>query len=123
MEKIIEIRNYQLKPGYGQRFQQLLDTESLSLHAAAGIDVVLARASLDNPDSYVLIRAFESQADCEQLLHGFYASDAWQKGPRMAILACIASTNVVLLPVSTALLTQLRLHDQQMKSSRLESGT
>lgn len=108
MKNIIEIRSYHLKPGTGSQFHQLLQEKSLPLLAAAGIDVVLATASLQTPDAYMLVRAYQSFADCEQSQQAFYASDAWQNGPRAAILACIASCNTIVLAADTDLIKSLR---------------
>jgi len=46
----------------------------LPLLAAAGIDVFLATASLQTQDAYLLVRAFENLAHCEQSQQAFYAS-------------------------------------------------
>jgi hypothetical protein len=108
MKNIIEIRSYQLTPGTGSKFHQLLHEKSLPLLAAAGIDVVLATASLQTPDAYMLVRAYQSVADCEQSQQAFYASDAWQNGPRATILACIESCNTMVLAADAALIKSLR---------------
>lgn len=108
MKSIIEIRSYQLKAGTGPEFHQLLHEQSLPLLAAAGIDVVLATASLHSQDAYVLIRAFESLLHCEQSQQAFYASAAWQNGPRANILACIESSHALVLPADASLIEMLR---------------
>ncbi len=108
MKNIIEIRNYQLKPGTGSQFHQLLHEKSLPLLAAAGIDVVLATASLQTQDAYMLVRAFESLAHCEQSQQAFYASAAWQDGPRADIVACIESFNTMVLAADATLIEILR---------------
>ncbi|OBP13396.1 hypothetical protein A5320_19005 [Rheinheimera sp. SA_1] len=110
MKNIIEIRSYQLKPGTGSEFHQLLHEKSLPLLATAGIDVVLATASLQTPDTYMLVRAYQSVLHCEQSQQAFYASDAWQNGPRAAILACIASCNTMVLAADATLIKSLRHH-------------
>jgi len=108
MKNIIEIRSYQLKPGTGLQFHQLLHEKSLPLLAAAGIDVVLATASLQTQDAYLLVRAFESLSHCEQSQQAFYASAAWQNGPRASILACIESFNTFALVADASLIEILR---------------
>ncbi len=108
MKNIIEIRSYQLKPGTGSQFHQLLHEKSLPLLATAGIDVVLATASLQTSDAYMLVRAYHSLADCEQSQQAFYTSAAWQNGPRGAILACIESCNTMVLAADANLIKSLR---------------
>jgi hypothetical protein len=97
MNRCIEIRTYKLKPGSGARFHELVSDESAPLLAAADIDVVAFGRSLDHPDGYYLIRAYESIEHLRSSQESFYASAAWRQGPRAAIVDCIeADANAVL---------------------------
>ena len=62
---------------------------SVPLHTRNGIDVVAYGNSLHDPDSYYLIRAFESEEQMESILDDFYASAGWRSGPREAIISRI----------------------------------
>ncbi|MBV1775164.1 NIPSNAP family protein [Burkholderiaceae bacterium DAT-1] len=100
---MIEIRTYQLKPGCGARFHYLVTTQSVPLLRAAGEVVLAANPSLHSDDRYILIRAYRDLAHREQSQNNFYASTAWRRGPREAIIACIENSIDVVLAGSQLL--------------------
>jgi hypothetical protein len=87
--RVIEIRSYQLQPGSGAVFHDLVTHQSLPLLAAAGIDVVTHGRSLHDPDAYFLVRAYDSLEHLRSAQAEFYSSAAWRDGPREAIVALI----------------------------------
>jgi hypothetical protein len=87
--RVIEIRSYQLQPGSGAVFHDLVRNRSLPLLEAAGTDVVAHGPSLHDPDAYFLIRAYDSIEHLRASQEAFYSSPAWRQGPREAIVALI----------------------------------
>jgi hypothetical protein len=87
--RVVEIRSYRLKPGTQDEYDRLFREEALPLLQRAGVDVVRAGRSIDDPTGYHLIRSFADLGDRERSETAFYASAAWRKGPREAVLACI----------------------------------
>ncbi|MFL6710476.1 MAG: NIPSNAP family protein [Massilia sp.] len=108
MSQVLEIRTYTLHPGTAGQFDRLFHEQALPLLHAAGTDVVSARASLHDPESYVLMRAYPSLAARETMQDQFYGSAAWREGPREAILACIAHFTSVVIEADAVLLASLR---------------
>lgn len=108
MPKLVEIRTYQLKPGTGGKFHQCVLEQSVPLHAQWGIDVVTFGQSLGDPDTYVLIRAYEGLAHLESSQSAFYASSAWREGPREAIVSMVQSDSNAVLWLDHASIDQLR---------------
>ncbi|MGG6194017.1 NIPSNAP family protein [Pantoea allii] len=98
--RIVEILQYSLKPGTGQKFHQVMVEISVPLHHEAGIDVVVFGCSLHDEDSYYLIRAFDDIEHMEASQEAFYGSEAWQNGPRTAIIERIKTSvkAVITLP-------------------------
>ncbi|MBP1771459.1 MAG: hypothetical protein H6P99_622 [Holophagaceae bacterium] len=97
MKRLVEIRTYQLKPGSGARFHDLVSTQSVPLLRAWGMEVVTYGRSLHAPDGYYLIRAYDDLAHLHASQDAFYASDAWRQGPREAIIELILTdANAVL---------------------------
>jgi hypothetical protein len=84
---MIEILILNLRPGTRDEFHQLYVKESLPLQRKWDIDVVAHGPSLHDDNSYYVVRSFKSLEDREKLQNAFYNSDAWQKGPRTAILS------------------------------------
>jgi hypothetical protein len=95
---IVEIRSYRLKPGSGAAFHRTVLEESLPMLERWGVEVVAFGPSLDDEDSYVLIRAYPSLEERQRSQDAFYGSDEWRNGPREAIVSCIESDISVVLP-------------------------
>jgi len=68
-----------------------------------GVDVVAFGRSLDDDDSYYLIRSYASLAERQRNQDAFYGSDEWRHGPREAIVSKIESQSSVVLPASSVL--------------------
>lgn len=90
--KTIEILQYQLHAGTGTQFHAIMQEISVPLHLQHGIDVVSYGQSLHDPDSYYLIRAFDSFESMVTVLEAFYASSDWRSGPREEIIGCISNS-------------------------------
>lgn len=97
MKRLLEVRTYHLKPGSGARFHDLVSNQSTPLLHAWGMEVVAFGPSLHDPDAYFLMRAYDDLEHLHASQEAFYASDAWRKGPREAIVELILSdANAVL---------------------------
>lgn len=100
MSAIIEIRTYTLKAGSGAAFHRAVVEESLPMLRRWGVDVVACGPSLDDEDSYYLIRAYPSLEDRQRDQDAFYGSDEWRNGPRETIVSQIESHITVVLPAT-----------------------
>lgn len=106
--RAVEIRTYTLVPGTGAEFHRLVIEGSLPLLEHFDVDVVAYGPSLHDPDSYVLIRAFDSVAAREAAEETFYSSEAWRSGPRDEILARIESYSTAVVELDETAVDQLR---------------
>jgi hypothetical protein len=66
-----------------------------------GVDVLAFGPSLDDEDTYVLIRRYPSVEELHESQDAFYGSDEWRQGPREPILALIESYISVVLPAES----------------------
>jgi hypothetical protein len=98
---VIEIRTYKLKPGSGAAFHRAVVEESLPMLKRWGVEVVAFGPSLDDVDSYYLIRAYPSLAELTRSQDAFYGSDEWRDGPRETIVSMIESDISVVLPAES----------------------
>jgi hypothetical protein len=98
MAGVIEVRTYKLRIGAGPEFHRLFVEESLPMLERWGVEVVMFGPSLDDEDSYCLIRAYPSLAKLERSQDAFYGSDEWRNGPREAIVSRIESSISVVVP-------------------------
>lgn len=108
MEKIIEIRSYNLKPGAGAAFHKLVKEVSLPMLDKWKIEVVAYGPSKHSADAYYLIRAFKSMEDRQQIEDAFYGSDEWKNGPREKILAHIENYTTVVLEADEQMVKELK---------------
>lgn len=99
--RVLDVRTYELVPGGGAEFDRLFREHSLPMLERLGIDVVCYGSSVDDDDTYYLIRAFASAARRDEQLDSFYGSDEWRHNHREAVLALIASHHVVLIELTT----------------------
>ena len=98
---VIEIRTYKLKAGSGAAFHRTVVDESVPMLERWGVEVVAFGPSLDDDDSYFLIRAYPSLAELQRSQDAFYGSDEWRHGPREAIVSLIESQSSVVLPAGS----------------------
>ncbi len=98
MSAVVEIRTYTLGAGTGAAFHRLVVEESIPMLERWEVEVVAFGPSLDDGDSYYLIRAYASLAELQRSQDAFYGSDEWRQGPREAIVSLIESSISVVLP-------------------------
>ena len=108
MNRFVEIRSYNLKPGRREEFHRLVAERSMPLVRKWKVDVVDFGPSLHDEDSYYLIRAYGSLAERAASHEAFYASSEWRQGPREAILALIESDTSVVLELEETTIDLLR---------------
>jgi NIPSNAP len=105
---LVEIRSYNLKPGTRERFHQRFVRESLPMLRRWKVDVVAYGPSLQDGDSWYLMRAFASIEARQKSEDAFYGSDEWKQGPREATLADIESYTTIVIRLDDAALKGLR---------------
>ena len=108
MNRVVEVRSYNLKAGTRDSFHQLFVQEALPMLQRSKIDVVAYGPSLHDRDSYFLMRAYSSVEDRQRSEDAFYGSAAWREGPRAAILAAIENYTTVVIHLDDATLRGLR---------------
>lgn len=108
MQKSVEIRSYNLKPGTRPGFHHRMLNEAVPMLKRWKVDVVAFGPSPHDEDSYYLIRCYDSLHDREQSQDAFYGSDEWRKGPREPILALIDNYASIVLELDESLVNNLR---------------
>ncbi len=108
MNRVVEIRSYKLKPGSGPAFDALVRHRSVPLLLDARMDVVAFGRSLDDPDAYYLIRAYDSVAHLKSSQEAFYGSAVWRQGPRESIVALIESDANIVVALTNDAIDALR---------------
>jgi quinol monooxygenase YgiN len=107
--KLIEIRTYQLKPGYAEQFVEAFN-RALPL-VRESMDVVAFGRSDHERESFYLIRAYDSREALEKQQGTFYSSEAWRNGPRRALVECIEHYLNTLVWMSASAVEDLRTNN------------
>lgn len=76
-DRVLELRQYTLRPGVRDRFVARFEREFLDTQRAVGIEVVGTFLDLDDPDRFVWIRAFPSLEEHSTSLAAFYDGPVW----------------------------------------------
>jgi hypothetical protein len=101
--KIIELRQYSLKPSQRDVLIDLFDREFVETQEADGMRIVGQFSDEDNPDHFVWIRGFANMDARRRGLAAFYSGPAWKRFGKQAAETMIDSNNVLLLrPVKPA---------------------
>jgi len=116
MNKMIEIRSYNLKSGTRREFLRLMAEEAMPMLQRWGVEVVRFGPSLHDEDSCYLIRAYDGLKERQESQDAFYGSDEWKMGPREAIVALIDNYTSVVIEMDERTLDGLRVRDPIMRN-------
>lgn len=95
-DRVIELRQYTLRPGTRDAFVALFDAELTEPQEAAGMRVLGQFRDLDRPDVFVWLRGFPDRPARGRALHDFYDGPVWA-AHRDAANAMMADSDDVLL--------------------------
>lgn len=95
--KIVELRQYTLKPGMRDTLIELFDREFVETQEAAGMDVIGQFRDLDDPDRFVWLRGFADMEARAASLAAFYDGPVWKAHREAANATMVDSDNVLLL--------------------------
>jgi hypothetical protein len=101
---VLDIRTYKVVAGRRDDFDRIFREHARPMLERHGIDVVAAGPSLLDDDPYTLIRSFDSLAERDRQLEGFYGSEEWLENYDGPVSALIDAYHVVvvLTPAETA---------------------
>lgn len=108
MRRLVEIRSYRLKPGAAREFHDIVVSRAVPMLHDSGIEVVAFGPSPHGPDTYFLVRAFDSLEHRVAQEEAFYGSEAWRNGPREEIISRIDSYLETVLWLSPGSIEDLR---------------
>lgn len=100
---MIEIRTYKLKKGTAKVYEKVFVEQSLPMLKRWKVSVIDYGFSLDDEETFYLIRSYKSLEDRQKSQDAFYGSDEWKKGPREAIIACIENYNCMIIEADVEL--------------------
>lgn len=75
-----ELREYRVKNGQMQEWVRLMEEEIIPYQVSKGMVIVGSFTSPDEPDLYVWMRRFDSEAERDRLYQACYDCDEWRSG-------------------------------------------
>ena len=80
-----ELREYRIRKGKGDAWARLMDEIIIPFQREMGMTVVGSFVAADDPDLYIWMRRFESEADRKRLYDAVYGSLRWREEIRPAM--------------------------------------
>jgi len=95
--RVVELRQYLLKPGRTEDLIEVFDRELVETQEACGMRVIGQFRDLDRPDWFVWLRGFADMESRRQALTDFYDGPVWKEHGPAAVDTMIDSDDVLLL--------------------------
>jgi NIPSNAP len=95
--RVVELRQYTLRPGQREVLIELFERELIEPQEAAGMQILGQFRDLDRPDRFVWLRGFSSMEARRQGLAAFYGGPVWGAWGPAANATMIDSDDVLLL--------------------------
>ena len=95
--RVVELRQYQLKPGRTDDLIEVFDRELVETQEACGMHVLGQYRDLDRPDRFVWVRRFPDMAARRAALTAFYSGPVWKEHAAAANATMIDVDDVLLL--------------------------
>ncbi len=95
--RIVELRQYMLRPGARDALIELFEREFVAGQQAVGITVGGRFRDLDDPNRFVWLRAFPDMAARRRSLESFYTGPVWREHRDAANSTMTDSDDVLLL--------------------------
>ena len=95
--RVLELRQYTLRPGQREVLIELFERELIEPQEAVGMQVLGQFRDLDRPDRFVWLRGFSDMSARRQALFDFYGGPVWATWGPSANATMIDSDDVLLL--------------------------
>jgi len=94
---LVELRQYELRPGQRDVLVELFERELLEPQARTGMSVIGQFADRDDPNRFVWLRGFADMPSRRAALSAFYEGPVWRAHRSAANATIVGSDNVLLL--------------------------
>jgi hypothetical protein len=95
--RVVELRQYTLRPGQREVLIELFERELIEPQEAAGMQIIGQFRDLDRPDRFVWLRGFSDMESRRHALTAFYGGPVWAEWGPAANATMIDSDDVLLL--------------------------
>ena len=85
---IIEMRTYKITPGNRSKFLEIFRSKSMPAHVEIGMKILGPFLSLEDPDTFFLMRGFPDLASRERMKAEFYKGELWKDELENVLIPC-----------------------------------
>jgi hypothetical protein len=97
MAAVIEVRTYRTEPGQRDKLMELLRTRALPVQQELGMRILGPFSSVDDPDTFVWLRAFPDAASRDPMKEAFYGGRLWLDELEPLMMPLIAEYGAVVV--------------------------
>jgi hypothetical protein len=106
---ILDILILSLKPGCRFVFDKAYKELSLPMLRRWNVDVIAYGPSMQEEDTYLVVRRYKDIADRQQSQDAYYGSDEWKLGSREQIMSLIENYTSVVIPANKNLVEGFKI--------------
>jgi hypothetical protein len=107
VSQILEMRLFKLRPGVRAEFHRISDEGTIPMMRRIGINVLAYGPTLNDDDSYLLVRAFASEDERVRLSQELYASPEWERNYDEPVMAMIDTYHTAVIPAAESVIARL----------------
>jgi hypothetical protein len=97
MAAVIEVRTYRAQSGQRDKLMELLRTRAVPVQQELGIRILGPFPSVDDPDTFVWLRAFPDAASRDPMKEAFYGGRPWLEELEPLMMPLIAEYGAVVV--------------------------
>ena len=101
---IIEMRTYKTTPGMRSRFLEIFRSKSIPAHREIGIKILGPFNSVEDPDTFFVMRGFPDLASRQSMKAKFYEGAVWKEELKNVLLPMLEKYEVLLVEDSEDLI-------------------
>ena len=101
---IIEMRTYKTKPRCCSQFLEIFRRKSIPAHAEIGMKILGPFLSIEDPDTFFLMRGFPDLASREPMKAKFYEGEFWKRELENVLMPMLEKYEVVLVEAPDGLI-------------------
>jgi hypothetical protein len=94
---IVEMRTYKTKPGKRAEFLEIFRTKSVPAHDEIGMKILGPFLSVEDPDTFFLMRGFPDLASREPMKAKRYEGELWKRELESVLMPMLEKYDVVLV--------------------------
>lgn len=119
---IVEIRTYRIKQGLRGKFLKFFEKDAVPLQRSIGIRILGPFVDLENPDTFIWLRAFPSLEERDRMKSALYDGEKWKSELEAIAMPMLESYDVALTDIPSWFVDDLHEISHKGEESGHKSG-